>query len=811
MINWEIVDAPTHSSFLHTQSYLKRTENSIKTRSVCLLPHTADRVSSIFYDTPKLISLFPNVSDFCAEPDGSFCINFFITSINQVFSTRFKSQSFQFSPLEGITIHNETSILIEHNYYFRQDENTTNTLVIIETVFPNQYKVHKVLMHHSLNACEEAINNLFFLLENNQSVIQINEIKRELIRKCVHKDYLTNILHKSPSFTAYTTKSINEVMIIGCGNFCDFKQAMSALPKLVVNEPFFTSSILVQQEDSVLGPKWFHKESVFFGEIPSVVDVKYSGLISERNMFFCCASGVRRKNCVEAHNPGCAFSYVLGAEWVESVGQKAVSVYCFHFFIPKLESQEHQLRKLVLTHILDRVILTRYVIESCGIVKVNEIFVNNKQLPKTQHSPREFLFDLSQKILQNNMLLKKNVNRMRTLLKEKRRHVATKGRSGDFNLFALPEKILHKILTFLPLEDLVVLLAVSKRMHLYVMNSLDLWQTFYDLYFNALTFKKFNLITPLTHPEPCDYHYLVKTSKMLQFNWKNQISLKKSRIVLFDKSPVDYIKPTPCGMSIMGSSCGKCCQVAHPTNLKTREVLVGDKIVSLELYTEMDKSLMFMLLNSGAIRVYVVGSDDYSTITTDKFEYACSIPQHQFCYWDKSGTVSLCDLDTGKCKFKFQTGSQEQLHVDEMAPDLLVLSSTDKCLKGFDLRSNRVVFNNSTFGGYITTFDGFDNYIVCGGTDGILTMLDMRTNQLCLDRCIHQSAINVVKCWNRKILTGGEDKGLCYFDCSQGWFGNYRTLYRHQDEVTSIVFDDQILMTGSRDGILYYTDFSVFN
>ena len=97
-------------------------------------------------------------------------------------------------------------------------------------------------------------------------------------------------------------------------------------------------------------------------------------------------------------------------------------------------------------------------------------------------------------------------------------------------------------------------------------------------------------------------------------------------------------------------------------------------------------------------------------------------------------------------------------HVNEVEKNIIISSSLDKTIIGYDCRCDKKIFQSTQLFSPIVTFDSFDDYIIGGCDDGSLWMYDWRYPRHCLDRVTQPTKVNQIQCWNRKIVVANESK-----------------------------------------------------
>ncbi|KAL7716729.1 F-box and WD domain protein [Entamoeba marina] len=584
----------------------------------------------------------------------------------------------------------------------------------------------------------------------------------------------------------------------------EFKKMMGILYDLIQYELMFTKKKKIVKVNEF---EITHKESPFFGKELIKCDVMYGSSVVDGTVF-CYTTSTHSPQCERCdHKKGdpILFDYVHGGLLAELTGNMASVVYCNHFFTPQFTTLSPKERSVFFSTIISSSIIINLKIQyniqppfnhfSSGLVPSNVIILLNSIMIKekfineysnTRITSQQNSFDFQ------NPILKKIIS------------LATM-KTVTFN--DLKDSQILSVATTLHYSDIISLTQCNKRLYSLLMNNQEFWKGIYQKFYDIQVFNSYSTIAI----KPIESYF-----KRVQYYAHQRSRINKCKYIptqtkVFD-STVKYLT-TFNDQIICSDLTGNCVIVdTYPHNASDFNdtsnktfLIQNDVVVGMRSYNDN----LWIGTKSGNINIFANSNEGTGLLTSKQYNIS---PQQgieflnntdKIICWNKG--VSIHDLNCCKDSFFYVPHKQPINEVHEMWNSLILTSSVDKTLKCFDTKSKAFSFvleNQAN----ILSFDTFDNYIVSAGSDRCLRLWDIRFPELLMSRTIHVNSVNSVKCGNCFMISGGGDKIVNRMHCRKGWMGKFFFLYRHNSPVTVVNITEDMLLSGSADGCVYYTE-----
>ncbi|ELP92685.1 hypothetical protein EIN_370370 [Entamoeba invadens IP1] len=674
-------------------------------------------------------------------------------------------------------------------YYAFLCTNKKNGVEVITQIQLDKTKITNRTYQFYINHQRKFIYNFGEVLNYNKEGLVMLEMERDFLTRVDQTSLFPYVIHSNKCFTMLCNEKASEVVIIGKSKFrIDVLKLIESLYNHIAKSPIFFVCKTIRETEKLL---FQHVETTLFGQGVSTSDIVYTSRIVEGTIFTACRT--TKQMCTEKHNDD-HFEVVLCAESINiGIDGSPYSDFYYHFRCPQFQFLPLPIRKRKLTILMDAILLERVGIENFSSFQLCGIDDNE--------------FTLSKKILLSSLIMQAQMIKHKFKVIVPLEKCPPQGVGLDIT--KLDRRLLFLFLTQLPLADLVAFMATCKRFYLIVKNEDEIWHGIYDKYLNPYTFYKANLNSTIRLSPRSNYNFfeIVNEQMIIRHKWQNKAPLIKQRIKVYEHLPVDFLFPRLVDSTFfVGTSEGRIKRLRYSDYQSYYEFFFKEKIRAVETNHEVEKMLIGFA--DGEVKVYYNKFDEVHNVTKTceydgmKFTDYCNT----MIAW-KSGVVDLYDLRLKSLVNQYKHHDGKILHADKVAENLVVSSGVDGCLIGYDLRCDGVAFKAPLTNKTIQVFDGFDENIVCGAK-GMILLYDMRTNKFAASRRLTFSYVNCLKCYNRRFVVGTTDRLVLSYECTTNWIGKQTVIYQHESPVSCVSFDDSMLMTGSTDGVVYYSNFS---
>ncbi|ELP94342.1 hypothetical protein EIN_131910 [Entamoeba invadens IP1] len=607
------------------------------------------------------------------------------------------------------------------------------------------------------------------------------------------------VIHRNSQFTVYANYDKSELVIYGGATFaCDIQNLVKVFAKNDGLAFLFPGSKDISKTKHV---RCTHRESPYFGEKNVCTDCITETLILEGNFFVATQSTNKMVLCKNSHEEGQTFSVVMAAEQIEWIGEKAQSVYYYHFFTPQFRNMTVKAYKEYINIISSAILSTRIGIQFGCALPDPEMWFTTATIP---------FFDILRLAIFMSVQVKKDKPFLyvplelpkvpQTPLTTTTTAFEMRCRFSYVSFTDLDERVVTKVMSYLPLESVCALMKTSRKYFGIGYKAKYLWKTFYEVHCSPQTFKKWTS-QKMPH-QKIDYFLAVGISRKTSSLWtRRPVSIRKMKLC---EQKIDWIHRTESGESAIISRSGFCCKLYPDFSMKYRAF--GNSEVSGSCSEQND---IYVGFGNGRVRFYWNNDPkDFREINTLKFQRIEFAPEKKMIGWnERSNVVYFCDLNLNKTVCLFKAQRKRITHAMEVERGVIVTSSTDGSYWGFDWRMENKVFESQEMLEGIDVFDSFDNYLVGGSSDGTVWMYDWRKLDKCLDRTTSPGKINQVKVWNRKIVVCSEDRSVYSLECCKNWMGKMSVVYSLDSPVTALYFDDVYLLTATNNGCMYTSIF----
>ncbi|ELP87248.1 hypothetical protein EIN_094750 [Entamoeba invadens IP1] len=661
-----------------------------------------------------------------------------------------------------------------------------NGIKIFCTMKVQNGTLRKKMMRNVLNLQREFI---YYVCEtiNSNEVKLILDLEHEFYQRMGYLDMYPRIIFSNNFVSILTNTDYSEVVVVGKTKHINtFENLVSGMLGSSYNTPLFTTNKTLSKNKLIVHK---HVTSPFFGDTPKSGDLIYVSRVVEGTVFLASQS-VKVSFCNEKHTET-DLELILSAELFEVVSDDVIhSNFYYHFRSCELSTMPDTKRTRTILNFFSSFLLQRAGIEY------------DLDFPIFSHEK-----DLAKQVLCQSI-------RVSTIIQQKHRKTyfektlsQNASNDKDNSLLPLDPIVLTKIFEYLPMEDLFSLMHTCKKLNGVVLTCDSIWANFHHLYFQTVGFKKISYHTP--HPPKIDFSrttfQIVRRAKVLENRWKYNSPIQRRNVAITNK-PIKFLFPRLVDRNkfiLCGNGFVK--KLNYSTFNCHNEVAINDEIITAEV--EHREQKMFVLTKSCEL---IQHSLNFNTqpehYQVDAINGATIIESATKILGWRKNVVKVLDVTCGLYEdFSFSTEDNVN-SMEKVDEHLLAGSIGGKTVMFFDERTGKVVTKIHDFPDQNVVFDMFNDYLIVGTQSGKIGMFDRRFGLTCIDTRETLYPIEIVKCWNKKIVIG-EKNVVSFFDCKNGSLGVLRQLYLHKDKVCSVDFDDDFVMSGSRDGSIIYTSF----
>ncbi|EMD42704.1 WD domain, G-beta repeat-containing protein [Entamoeba histolytica HM-3:IMSS] len=783
---WQLIENELENPTVLIKTYLLSKKKEIILRSNAMIPKYYLLIKNILERIERITELLPSVLE--TEDFDEFFINNVITMDPTKFYGRI-THSYRYkeiSPHECAHVFSHFQQPIwNHHLFYAKDQNKM-TLFIMQSKFLIQEN-SKGSLFHLINLQRKFINNIFDHISGDQEVKDMMFLERRFNKMVYNQDVFPVIIHRNAVFNVFANYDFTEIVIKGSSEYHQkFSVLLEDLEHKVYSNIIYPKSILLKKGNC---QNCFHKESPFFSKELVSTDLIIGKTVSEGNIFFGCQSvGQGISLCQYHHVSPVKFAVVLSAERTETFNGKAKSIFYYHYFVPELNLNDVKRFSGCIRNIIIAKLIMRIGFEQNVSLKIDRSNSGD--------------FNLSKNMLFCALQIKRTIEDRKRLQQLERKKNITK--INHCFICLLDNNSFHYLIKTLCLEDLMSLRCTCTRFKKLIDESTDVWKNFYDLYHNPQTQPKTFFTSE--HNDIKNYSLLVRKCYKVRQNWRNKKWSKRSILTPF-YAPINYIRVKNDDCIVVGSENGYFSRIETKNNefIKVREGLPMSLLAGMRCSFDYSNDL-YVYFRSGEIRKYTNSTLKFTKYECHPYEKV-SFVNNSIVVGLNDTTLSVVDFISQKTLNKFVPHSVEITHFCCINPNIVVSSSIDGTIAGFDLRSNKFAFRTLSYREELTSFDWIDDFIISGSCKGRMKMWDLRTNMCCCERTIHFNAINSMFCFNRKVVSGGTDKAVYCCDLSRGWFENVLMMYMHPSTVTCVSLNDCTLSTGSEDGVLISSQF----
>ncbi|ELP87853.1 hypothetical protein EIN_274200 [Entamoeba invadens IP1] len=552
----------------------------------------------------------------------------------------------------------------------------------------------------------------------------------------------------------------------------------------------------VQKIGTFNGLNSLHAESSLLAANTTVLDIVTASCVFEGNIFVCGHSLKKLPNCPHRHDGIEQTECLLAGFETRKVNEMIKTRCVLQFYIPSF-------RKLGFGGIKKRI--TIFMARLTFLIKAVEYSV----VPQIIHSERN-MFLTSLQILKASMCMKDKFNKMANEFKK-----IEEQKNFKLNLDILNNNVLMKILQYLRLKHIVSLKLTCRKFYQQIATCQSTLKAIYTKYYDPKTFGKLYeecSKSQCTSPsDPVDYYTTVLRHEQQNLHWRyTYTTLHKKRHRVYD-TPITHIFPTPDNQYVIVSEDGKASLQDYATNNKRVEWVFMKKVVASSfiggcLSGQKSTEKMFYQFTGGTSSVIQWDNlkevETYKTVNVDG---AAFVGNSKFVGW-KGKRIVIYDISVLKEIESYSKTDSIVETIHDYKEDQFLVVSSDKSVAGFDSRSKRSTFlfkGGVPYGGV----DWFDWNVVIGNIEGIVEMWDVRYPRMCVNNTVVGGMTNALRCYNRKVVVGTQNKLVEMAFCDKGRMEQFNCLYQHEHPVTSVYFKDDVLVTGSNDGVVYSTTF----
>ncbi|ELP85933.1 F-box and WD domain protein, putative [Entamoeba invadens IP1] len=779
-MRWEKIQNELNVKEFQIESYVRSNLDNTEVRSVCVLPTCYPLIRGVLQNIDRVNGFFPNFVE-TEMRDDFFQNNIIVLRNTQNYSR--VTHTYYYKDItqdECIRVFSNFQQNGFDHYIFHAKKDGKSCVFTMEVKAPiNSTQVTSVIHLFNVERC--FIGNMYDHINGDQEFSDLMLMERQMNKLIYNNEFFPVVIHRNSKFNVFANHDFSEIVIKGESRFRQKQQTyVENLLRMAEHDILFATTQQIKKGRILT---YYHKQSNFLNGTVLTTDLCV-GMKQIEGCVFIGSQSVSPKisGCTCKHPQSDNFSVVLSCERVEFFRDHAVTSFYHHFFTPFLSAVNRETKRNYLSHITILMLSSRICLENC---------INF-----------DYLLNFSDAFLAAKMMLvivcsiKKKVMEKRIEERKPQRYLFESETPLTCHILKLNQKTLITILGFLPLEDLFKVSLVCKKLHEVLVFNVDIWKNFYTIYYDPST-----LHSNKVFPKVTDYRQETIKCYNLAYRWKSRIPLKRETYTSF-YAPINFIYIKTDAYCVIGSELGYFSRLGFEPKLrKLREGLTLKPIAGV--YCEKNaSSYLSVYFKNGEIRKY-----SESKVLFKKY---IGRPFQKVYFWDDNGCVSGVD-ETSVCCYDYVKDSViveyvphtvEVTEIKKMNENIIVTSSDDGTICGFDLRSKEIAFRTDSHLSAVTTFDSFDNYIVSGTANGEIRMWDLRANVFCYDRQVHNGRINMLECFNRKIVSGGQDRQVVLSGFERGWIGNINTIYTHHSAVMAVAFNDRFLLTGSQEGCL---------
>ncbi|ELP91362.1 hypothetical protein EIN_154190 [Entamoeba invadens IP1] len=798
---WKEIPPLVSPPLYNMRSRVTQTDNDFVSETVSYLPYDYSEVSNEFNDIYSIHQCVPTILDTkkCDNkyvpdkyisiiyfPGLSFCGEVFSSFTRKCFSDCFICTDFNYRPQ------------LFNSFFFRFERGQNGigqmpfTVLTITAIFPldNVPKMLVSAQFFCVSFCKKLTHNVNGYLSKSYYWRQVIDGEQRFYKlHMLRKHEFFRVLLQTQFYTIVGNYDLSEIVVKGSiTHELTVEGVLERLNSIAQKNSIFTEIDVVEktQDFTVL-----RKKSPFFGEKTGECEVKVGSNVVDSNLFFLTETNdlnyEQNVLCVKERT----FEYILGGVLVSIAGPVCYTLFALHFFTPQFKTMSEQKRKICIENISSGVMLSclylaydihpLYDFTSSNLFDAIVINMKNSKYIKSEMEKRGIKKDVKKGVpcfpCNNTCLFGTAV-------------------SNGIKLDQLCISNLQKICFYLKHSEIIMLMNTSKKMFNTIKESKKIWEEVYNSQYDIHSFNKYSLEPKI---QSTCYLDLVNTCRRIRESW-GKCSFKTEMFPLFNFEVKEVVKVNDFVMA--ADFKGQCVIFDY----KNKEHIVK-RIPENVVHIGVRNNLVRIGYSTGVIEQY---NTDFSQSIQPQKQFKINECKGMTFLKDTSkmlsysNGVSIVDLNVGRALFYFKPYSSEVKDVREMMNNMYVTLSYKGEIRGFDRRVNKYTFG--LLEENVTTFDTYGNYIVTGSNDSVVKLWDQRYSALCIGRTVHVGGVNKIRCGNRVIVTGGNDKLVNKLDCSMCWMGKMSTVCISESRITALYVGEDYILSGSETGKVYLSN-----
>ena len=512
----------------------KRIENSLKPQMYC--SETSSRIDEnvIYFKTEALL---PYTFEKTKKVFESYTYMDLLADVNlKVENNHFKFQNYMIFENTKMTIECDVKLIdekkrftiVHYNYlndYYRDYVMEVNKyqngvkLVFLFSLYLDNSS--EQTLNHYINRGRKLIYNLGDYLKESENRMALILMERDFYRRFSEMNLYPRILFQNERVLALSNDELTEFIFVGKQNLnFGVDKYIEILSNVYISNPFYSIIKPLNIKDKIVK----HQESILFGNDKYSTDLIYQSRLIDGSVFVGCET-YKNNECPHEHCK--ELEVILCAEYSESISDTSYgTIFYFHF------------KCLTLKEMPKHEILTRFNM-LLNAVLISRLSIENR-IPFEADLPQENFYDFIKIYLSKTLHFKMNYKSQKRIATIPVEKCIEKGR---YDMTQIEDKLIKKIFSYLPKEDIMQCTLVCKKFNNIIKNGKEIWENFYDLYYNPSTFNKYNnKIEERIEMKNRTYYEVMKIAYKNKREWKNHQPKIKKRVEVFDKKSIDFIE-----------------------------------------------------------------------------------------------------------------------------------------------------------------------------------------------------------------------------------------------------------------------------